>query len=148
MKLIEYILELYVFIRSVVAPKSIKAKDLHIPFSQAGVIVLLIIQLCPKNYITSNFQCFLLLLLLLFLLHLLLQLYSSLSLAFTAFLTDALSVLSKLLFSIFYTHISQVQFNITFICVFFLFSLLQVCFPLMYLLPFTSPSHNTQIYVF
>ena len=51
------------------ATESIKAKDLRIPFSQAGGIVLLIIQFCPKNDITSNFQCCLLLLfLLLFLL--------------------------------------------------------------------------------
>jgi len=56
MKLIEYILELYVFIRSVVATESIKAKDLRIPFSQAGGIVLLIIQFWPKNDITSNFK--------------------------------------------------------------------------------------------
>jgi len=101
MKLIEYILELYVFIRSVVAPESIKAKDLRIPFSQAGVIVILIIQFCPKNDITGNFQCLLLLL------HLLLpflQLYSSLSLAFTSFMTDALFVLSKL-YSLFFTPI-------------------------------------------
>lgn len=107
----------------------IKAKDLCIPFSQAGGILLLIIQFCPKNYITSSFQCLLLLLLppilLLLFLHLLLLILLLLPLLLILLqpystLTLDLPVSRQMPFlscsdSCFYAHIFQVHCYITFI---------------------------------